>query len=67
MTGTMKSVDHALVVLEFLAGVTAAQTTLAALSQCFNVPKSSMHRLLAPLRARGYVVKDPIKRATALD
>ena len=59
MTGTMKSVDHALAVLEFLAGVTDPQT-LTALSQRFNMPKSSMHRLLATLRARGYVVKDPI-------
>lgn len=59
MTGTMKSVDHALAVMEFLAGVTDPQT-LTALSQRFNMPKSSMHRLLATLRARGYVVKDPI-------
>jgi DNA-binding IclR family transcriptional regulator len=55
----LKSVDHALAVMEFLAGVTNPQT-LTALSQRFDMPKASMHRLLATLRSHGYVAKDPI-------
>ena len=56
---TLKSVDHALAVMEFLAGVTDPQT-LTAVSQRFDMPKASMHRLLATLRFHGYVAKDPI-------
>jgi DNA-binding IclR family transcriptional regulator len=56
---TLKSVDHALAVMEYLAGAPDPQT-LTALSRRFGISKASMHRLLATLRARGYVVKDPI-------
>lgn len=55
---TLKSVDHALAVMEFLA-VTGPQT-LTALSQRFDMPKGTMHRSLATLRFHGYVAEDPI-------
>jgi DNA-binding IclR family transcriptional regulator len=59
VAGTLKSVDHALAVMEYLAAA-ADPVTLTALSKQFGMSKSSMYRLLATLRDRGYVVKDPI-------
>ncbi|MFH5823844.1 IclR family transcriptional regulator [Georgenia sp. AZ-5] len=59
MTGTLKSVDQALAVLEQLAAAPEPQT-LTSLSRQFGVSKATMHRLLTTLRARGYVVQDPI-------
>jgi DNA-binding IclR family transcriptional regulator len=59
MPETLKSVDHALSVMEYLAGASDPQT-LTALSHEFGLSKASMHRLLATLRSHGYVVKDPV-------
>ena len=59
MTGTLKSVDQALAVMEFLASADEPQA-LTSLSQRFGVSKATMHRTLSTLRARGYVIRDPI-------
>ncbi len=59
MTGTLKSVDQALSVLEYLAGTSEPQT-LTALSRHFGLSKATMHRVLTTLRAHGFVVRDPV-------
>jgi DNA-binding IclR family transcriptional regulator len=59
MAQTLKSVHHALAVMEYLAGASDPQS-LTALSNEFGLPKATMHRLLATLRDRGYVVQDPV-------
>jgi DNA-binding IclR family transcriptional regulator len=56
---TLKSVDQALALLEYLAS-TAAPQTVTGLSREFGLSKATVHRMLGTLRARGYVVQDPI-------
>jgi DNA-binding IclR family transcriptional regulator len=56
---TLKSVDQALALLEYLAG-TAAPQTVTGLSREFGLSKATVHRMLGTLRARGYVVQDPL-------
>jgi DNA-binding IclR family transcriptional regulator len=55
----LKSVDQALALMEHLATAEAPQT-VTGLSQEFGLSKATVHRMLATLRARGYVVQDPI-------
>lgn len=55
----LKSVNQALAVLEHLAGASEPQA-VTTLSRRFGTSKATMHRLLTTLRARGYVVRDPI-------
>lgn len=59
MAGTLKSVDQALAVMEYLASASEPQT-ITAMSRRFGVSKATMHRLLTTLRARGYAVRDPL-------
>jgi IclR family acetate operon transcriptional repressor len=59
VTGTLKSVDQALSVLEYLAAASAPQT-VTGLSRHFGLSKATMHRLLTTLRAHGFVVRDPV-------
>jgi DNA-binding IclR family transcriptional regulator len=59
MTGTLKSVDQALSVLEYLAGTSEPQT-LTDLSRQFGLSKATMHRLLTTLRSHGFVFRDPV-------
>ncbi len=59
MAGTLKSVDQALSVLEYLAGTSESQT-VTQLSHEFGLSKATMHRLLSTLRAHGFVVRDPL-------
>jgi DNA-binding IclR family transcriptional regulator len=59
MAGTLKSVDQALSVLEYLASTSEPQT-VTGLSRQFGLSKATMHRLLATLRAHGFVVRDPV-------
>jgi IclR family transcriptional regulator, acetate operon repressor len=56
---TLKSVDQALALMEYLAG-TAAPQTVTGLSREFGLSKATVHRMLSTLRARGYVVQDPV-------
>lgn len=56
--GTLQTVDQALALLEYLA-TCQGQRTLTQLASEFGLPKATMHRLLATLKARGYVVQDP--------
>jgi IclR family KDG regulon transcriptional repressor len=55
----LKSVDQALALMECLATAADPQT-VTGLSQEFGLSKSTVHRMLATLRARGYVVQDPV-------
>lgn len=55
----LKSVNQALAVLEYIASASEPQA-VTTLSQRFGTSKATMHRLLTTLRARGYVVRDPI-------
>jgi DNA-binding IclR family transcriptional regulator len=56
---TLKSVDQALALMEYLAS-TAAPQTVTGLSREFGLSKATVHRMLGTLRARGYVVQDPV-------
>jgi DNA-binding IclR family transcriptional regulator len=59
MAGTLKSVDQALSVLEYLASTSEPQT-VTDLSRQFGLSKATMHRLLSTLRAHGFVFRDPV-------
>lgn len=59
MARRLQSVDQALALMEYLAGAVAPQT-VTGLSHEFGLSKATVHRMLATLRARGYVVQDPI-------
>ncbi|MGY1644186.1 IclR family transcriptional regulator [Geodermatophilus sp. SYSU D00703] len=59
MVRTLKSVDQALALMEYLAS-TAAPQTVTGLSREFGLSKATVHRMLGTLRARGYVVQDPV-------
>jgi DNA-binding IclR family transcriptional regulator len=57
--GTLQTVDQALALLEHLAGAREPQA-LTRLSREFGTAKATTHRLLTTLKARGYVIQDPI-------
>lgn len=55
----VESVDRALLVLEALAGAGPAGLSLAELASRLAVHKTTVHRALAALRFRDFVVQDP--------
>ena len=55
----LKSVDQALALMEYIAGA-SGQVTVTGLSRHFGWSKATVHRLLSTLRARGYVIRDPL-------
>ena len=59
MRAPLKSVDQALALMEYIAG-TSGQVTVTGLSRHFGWSKATVHRLLSTLRARGYVIRDPL-------
>jgi IclR family transcriptional regulator, acetate operon repressor len=62
----VESVDRALLVLQTLARVGARGMSLAELAAVLHLNKTTVHRVLAALRFRGFVTQDPSSGAYAL-
>lgn len=62
----VESIDRALLVLQALARAGAAGTGLAELASALRLNKTTVHRALAALRFRGFVVQDPTSGDYAL-
>ena len=62
----VEAVDRALLVLEALAGAGPGGLPLAELATRLDVHKTTVHRALAALRFRDFVVQDPVTGAYAL-
>jgi IclR family transcriptional regulator, acetate operon repressor len=65
-TSPVESVDRALLTLQVLARAGARGMTLADLAHALGLNKSTVHRVLAALRYRGFVTQDPATGAYAL-
>ncbi len=62
----VESIDRALLTLQTLARAGARGMSLAELAGALGVNKSTVHRVLAALRFRGFVTQDPASGAYAL-
>jgi IclR family transcriptional regulator, acetate operon repressor len=62
----VESVDRALLVLQTLARAGARGMSLAELAAALGLHKTTVHRVLAALRFRGFVTQDPTSGAYAL-
>jgi DNA-binding IclR family transcriptional regulator len=65
-TSPVESVDRALLTLQVLARAGARGMSLAELAGVLGLNKSTVHRVLAALRFRGFVTQDPGTGAYAL-
>ncbi|WP_182112170.1 MULTISPECIES: IclR family transcriptional regulator [unclassified Actinotalea] len=65
-TSPVEAVDRALLVLQALAGAGPRGSGLAELAAGLGLNKTTVHRTLAALRFRGFVVQDPVSGAYAL-
>ena len=59
MVRTLKSVDQALALMEYMASAAGPQT-VTGLSRDLGLAKATVHRMLGTLRDRGYVIQDPV-------
>jgi len=62
---TVAAIDRCLSLIETLAGE-AAPLDLGEIAERIGMPKSATHRLLATLKARSWVVQDPVGQGYAL-
>ena len=65
-TSPVESVDRALLTLQVLARAGARGMSLAELAAALDLNKSTVHRVLAALRFRGFVSQDPASGTYAL-